>query len=159
MAGRNVFNELTAFLDENKASYVVLDHEPYSSSEEATAITGISPEQAAKALLYRNLGDYVLVALPASERVSSGKLRRALQTRDIRLASPQEVEEVMDCVVGTCHPIGRLAGIHTIADPSLGEHQLISFSTGNPCRTITMEYPEYVRVAQPDIQSIRAIPE
>lgn len=153
----NPSRELQTALTQQGCAYEVLQHEAYTSSDEATRFTGIQPEQAAKALLYKATGEYILAVLPASERVSSSRLRRALEVKRIDMASPQELMDVMGCPPGACHPIGRLAGIRTIVDPSLSSNETIGFSTGDPTRTITMAYEDYIQVADPHIAEIRQV--
>ena len=157
MSSPDTLRELTAFLDQNECPYSLLEHEPYHSSEEASRITSVKPEHAAKSLLYASAGEYALAVLPASERVSTSKLRRALHTKDVRLALPDDIEQLMGCKIGTCHPVGRLAGIRTIVDPSLGQSEVIGFSTGDPEHTITMRYVDYERVAIPEVIEIRSV--
>ena len=146
--------KLLDFLRDQDADYLLRQHEPYSSTEEATRITGIPPERAAKALLFQAAGQFALAVLPANARVHSGKLRRALSVKRLQMATPDQLREIMNCEPGTCHPIGRVAGVQTIVDPTLGNNETFSFSTGDPTHTITMPYAEYVRVAEPTIADI-----
>lgn len=154
MARHETLGKIVTLLDDERCPYTLFEHEPYGSTDEAAEITGVPLEQAAKSLLYATMGGYVLAVLPAVDRVSSGKLRRATQSRDVRMASPDVVEQVMGCVVGTCHPIGRLAGIRTIVDPKLAERDVVSFSAGSPTHTITMQYADYERIALPEVVDI-----
>jgi prolyl-tRNA editing enzyme YbaK/EbsC (Cys-tRNA(Pro) deacylase) len=94
--------------------------------------------------------------LPVAERTSSGKLRRAIGAKDVRLAPADDVYEVMGCKPGTCHPIGKMIGLRTIVDKSLEENEIIGIATGDTEHTIVLSYSEYARVAMPEIVDIRS---
>jgi prolyl-tRNA editing enzyme YbaK/EbsC (Cys-tRNA(Pro) deacylase) len=152
-----VFRNLIAYLDKNNCSYELHEHEPYDTTyENAEQITGVSLSIAAKSLLYKVTDGYVLVVLPLFERVSSGKLRRAIGEKNVRLATPDELYEVMSCLPGTCHPVGSLVGVRTIADVTLADMTEFSLGTGEARCTIVMPYEAYEHIVRPEVLDVHS---
>jgi prolyl-tRNA editing enzyme YbaK/EbsC (Cys-tRNA(Pro) deacylase) len=151
------FRDLVAFLDDNNCPYELYEHEPYSSTyENVEQITGTKLNIAAKSLLYKVTDGYVLIVLPLFERVNSGKLRRAIGEKNVRLATPDELYEIMSCSPGTCHPIGSLVGVRTIADVTLADMPKFSLGTGEARYTIVMPYEAYEHIVRPEVLDVHS---
>jgi len=149
------FEEVTGFLDDQGVAYRVLEHEPYSTTEEAGQRAGIRPRQGAKSMLFSSLGEHVLAVVPADQRVSYKKMRKILGTSNLRLASPEEVMDTMGCEVGTCHPFGNLIGARTLVDPSMGDESEIVFNAGYNTRSLFVAYVDYERIVSPELHDIK----
>ena len=141
-------------LEAAQVPYERLEHAPVFTSEQAAAVRGLSLAQGAKALLFKAKVGFVLVVLPGNRRVDSKKLRQLLGVNDVRFASPDEVQAQMGCTIGSCYPLGYLAGLRTLVDASLGANARISFNPGRHDVSITMRYQDYVRLAQPETVSV-----
>ena len=149
-------DKVTAYLDEHGTTYSISQHPPFSNTEEAAQEAHVAMEQGAKSMLFKSIGEYVLAVLPATERVSYKKLRGALHTKSLRLATPEEVLATMECEVGTCHPFGNLLGIQTICDPSMADNETIVFNAGLRTQSISITYTDYEAAVQPLIADIKA---
>lgn len=149
------YEAILRLLDEAHIAYEKFEHEPVHTSEEAAAVRGVSMSQASKALLFKTKeGNFVLVVLPGDKRADSRKLKDLLQTKSIRFATPEEVVEQMGCKIGSCYPLGIIAGLRTLVDKSLGENESIFFNPGRHDVSIKMPYADYVRIARPDMVTI-----
>lgn len=134
--------------------YETLEHEPVFTSEQAAKIRGTSLKQGAKALLLKADGEFILAVLPGDRRMESKKLKAFLLVRDMRFATPEEVEQIMGCKIGACYPFGNLIGVRMIVDPSLGENEIISFNPGVHDKSLKMKYKDYVKVTAPELVNI-----
>jgi len=142
------FEAIVRLLDEAHIEYEKSEHEPVFTSEEAAAVRGVSMSQAAKALLFKTKeGGFVLVVLPGDKRADSRKLKDYLHTKSIRFATPEEVEEQMGCKIGSCYPLGVVAGLRTLVDKSLGANEEIFFNPARHDVSIKMKYIDYKRLA------------
>jgi Ala-tRNA(Pro) deacylase len=141
-------------LEGARMAYQRLEHEPVFTSEQAAAVRGLSLSQGAKALLFQTKAGYVLVVLPGDRRVDSKKLRKLLGVSDVRFASPEAVKQLMGCEIGSCYPLGFLAGLRTLMDASLGQNDTISFNPGRHDVSIVMAYRDYLALAKPEIVSV-----
>lgn len=151
---QNPYNAIIELLKNNHIEYETLEHEPVFTSEQAAKIRGTSLKQGAKALLLKADGEFILTVLPGDRRMDSKKLKALLLVRDVRFATPEEVEKTMRCKIGACYPFGNLIGVRMIVDPSLGENKIISFNPGVHDKSLKMKYKDYVKVTDPELAGI-----
>ncbi len=151
---KDPYQAIVRLLDDTHIVYEKFEHEPVHTSEEAAAARGVSMSQAAKALLFKTKeGNFVLVVLPGDKRADSRKLKEYLHTKSIRFATPEEGEEQMGCKIGSCYPLGIVAGLRTLVDQSLGQNDSIFFNPGRHDISIHMSYADYVTLAKPELVS------
>jgi len=150
----NPYEAILRVLDGAHIQYERLEHEPVYTSEQAAAVRGLSLQQGAKSLLFKTKHGFVLVVVPGDKRVDSKKLKKHLGVSDVRFASPDEVKEQMGCEIGSCYPLGTVAGLRTIVDKSLGANEVISFNPGSHTVSIKMSYADYQRAARPELADV-----
>ena len=149
------YEAIIRLLDETHTAYEQFEHEPVFTSEETAAVRGVSTSRAAKALLFKaKEGNFVLVVLPGDKRADSRKLKDYLHTKSIRFATPEEVEEQMGCKVGSCYPLGVVAGLRTLVDASLAQNEEIFFNPARHDVSLKMRYVDYLQLAQPEVVSL-----
>jgi Ala-tRNA(Pro) deacylase len=141
-------------LSERQVSYDQIEHEPVYTSEQAAAVRGMSLAQGAKSLLFKTKAGFVLVVVPGDKRVDSKLLKKVLGVKDVRFASPDEVKECMGCEIGSCYPLGIVAGLRTLVDRSLSRQAIISFNPGRHNISIKMRYGDYQTLAQPEVVAV-----
>lgn len=137
------FEKIRALLDERDIDYTLLEHEHIHTSEDAARVRGTSMSEGAKSLLLKMEDEFVLVVIPGDKRLSIKKLRHYLNIGRGRFAHPQEVVETMGCEVGSCYPIGSVASLRTIVDPSFESNDHISFNPGVHTKSIDMRWSDY----------------
>ena len=71
-----------------------------------------------------------------------------------RFATPEEVQEQMGCEIGSCYPLGVVAGLRTLVDKSLARSGVISFNPGRHTVSIKLNYVDYQRLAQPELADV-----
>ena len=97
--------------------------------EELARFLEIPTSKTLKAVFYVADGDVVFVTIRGDLEVNEIKLSRSLGAADIRLATPEEVEEA-GLVAGSASPVG-LTGIKIVADDSidLGSNFVVGANT------------------------------
>ncbi|MDO8512892.1 MAG: YbaK/EbsC family protein [bacterium] len=148
------FEKIKQFFDDKNIKYQILTHEPVFTSADAAKVRGLSPHQGAKALLLKYNSEYVLAVLPGDLKLDSNKLRKLLDIKDIRFATPEEVEDVMGCRIGACYPIGNIINVKMVLDKKLGENETISFNAGAHAISLIMKYQDYIQATTPQIEDI-----
>lgn len=147
-------------LRQHKAWHETFEHEPVRTSEEASRTrTGYTLEQGAKALIVRvktaGTSKHIMLVFPAHRRFDSKKVKAALQVKDIRFATEEEVSQITQGVqVGGVPPFGHLFQLETYVDPSLFEHENIVFNAGDRSFSIGMKAEDYKRIEQPTLISL-----
>lgn len=145
----NPYEDIIGVLRANSINFEELDHEPVYTSEDAAKVRGLSVEAGAKSLLFKAKDKFVLVVLSGSKRVDSKKLKRLLAVKEIRFATPAEVNNKMGCIVGACYPFGSIAHLQTYLDKSLLNQSSISFNPGIHNKSIKIKLSDYLAVENP----------
>ena len=121
------------YLDEQQVAYELVEHpERFTAAGEARA-AGIEPADAAKDVLLRTDGDYVLAVIPASERLDMRKVRDRIHTDgEIRLATEDEIaEDFSGFELGALPPFGPVLGAAQVIDRRLLEHERVLCNGGD----------------------------
>src|SRR3989338_5974942 len=106
--------------------------------------TVLTSEEAAKAIIVRvkeKSGNkyFLMLVLPADQKINIDKLKIDLDAKDIRFASEDEVLELTGGVKpGGVPPFGNLFGLKVIADPTLFENTKIIFNAGDRRFSVAM---------------------
>jgi prolyl-tRNA synthetase len=85
--------------------------------EEVAGFLGVPPSQTLKAVFYFSDGQFVFVVIRGDLEVNETKLRNALKSSELRLATEAEVTEA-GIVSGFASPIG-IKGVKVVADDSM----------------------------------------
>ena len=122
----------TANAEKAAAAFPHLPQEPESSLEkvgtpgvktiaELAQFLGVPVEKTLKAVFYMSDGELVFVTIRGDLEVNEVKLKNALHSKDLRLASDEEVKEA-GLVAGSASAIG-IAGIQRVGDLSMTQGQ------------------------------------
>ncbi|WP_158783524.1 YbaK/prolyl-tRNA synthetase associated domain-containing protein [Pantoea sp. BAV 3049] len=145
------FEKLTALLDNQQASYKLMEHEPTGKCEEVAAIRGTAVGQGAKALVCHVKGNglkqYVLAVLPADQQADLSKVAQAVGGLRASLASPAEVDRLTGCVFGAIPPFSFHEELKLIVDPTLCERNSeIAFNAGLLEKSMVLDAQDYQRI-------------
>jgi len=160
------FFQIRKILDENKVEYKHLTHEHVHTSEDAAKIRGTSLSEAAKAIILKvekkdsdsnksKSYEFIQAVIAGDQRIDLKKLRNYLNSKNIALASPDEVLERTGCTIGSVPPFGILFNIPVYMDESLLEKDKIVFSAGTHNDSIMMKPIDYVRIIAPTIAEFK----
>jgi Ala-tRNA(Pro) deacylase len=149
-----IFEKIKRFLDENKAEYKILEHEPIGTSKEVAKVRerllGIPAEQllkqAVKSMIIRSEGKFYEFNVSAEKQ-----LRRILNTNRLTLATKEEVVRVTDCEPGSVPPFGNLFQIPAYADKTILQNETICFNAGELTHSIFMKKEDWIKLVNPII--------
>ncbi len=93
---------------------------------------GIRERQAIKTLIFEtDTGECVLVMLGGDQNAVSGLLKKAIGSRNIRLASPDRVKELTGYVIGSIPPFHwQPENFRAIIDAALMDEEVLGVGTG-----------------------------
>jgi Ala-tRNA(Pro) deacylase len=147
-----LFEETIQLLKEAKVWYELLEHEPVYTSEQAAAVRpDITLHQGAKAMVLKIKGlgpEFMMVVLPGDMKMDYHKVTKFLGVRDVTLASPKEVEQIIGVKVGAVSPFGNLSDLKVLVDASLLENQKIAFNAGDHGKTVVMGSADYLTLSK-----------
>lgn len=148
------YRKIIEILNSQGIKYEVTEHEPVYTSEQAASVRSEPVNVGAKSLLLKADNDFVLAVLPGGKRLSSKKVKDNLKSKNLRFATPQEVEDIMGCKIGACYPLGRIIGVKMVVDNTLLENDEISFNPGLHDKTIKLKLKDYLLIAVAEVANI-----
>jgi len=150
--GVNEFHALKKLLDENNVEYIVHEHKPVYTSEQAAKVRGVELKTGVKALVLKTSnGEFILGLVAADRKIDLEKLAKIVGVKKLKLASPREVLEKTGCEVGSVHPFGNLYGLKTYLDRSVLDNTCVNFNAGLHTVSIHMRSEDMLRLIKPVI--------
>ena len=147
----SLFDRIRAKLDNLNIKYQVIEHEPVYTSQDAARLRDTDIKEGAKALVMIADKKPIMVTLSGAAKADFKLLKKLFGFKDLRMATPEEVEQITTVKIGAVPPFGSLAGIPTFQDESLAANKNITFNAGHHQRSITMSYQDYLRAEQPTV--------
>jgi Ala-tRNA(Pro) deacylase len=140
--------EVARFLDEHGVAYELVEHEKQFTAAGEAQAAGIEPHDAAKALLVRENGEYLLAVIPASRRLDLKKLRATLEEHPkLRLATEDEIDSDFPAFeLGAVPPLGPGLPSAEVVDRALLEHDRVLCNAGDHAHSLLLDPNEIVRV-------------
>lgn len=111
---------------------------------------GFRERQMVKTLVFEavDTGERALVMVGGDQSAVSGHLKKALGSRNIRMASPEAVLEDTGYVIGSIPPFGwQPEGYRTFLEASLLEEEVLGVGTGRWGHEILIAPPALVRAS------------
>ena len=109
-----------AAIDATGVRYVLTQHGPVSSLEEAAAARGVTPDRIVKSLVVRRADDdYLIVLVPGGRTISWPKLRALLGVSRLSMPPADTAFAATGYVRGTITPFGSLHPWPVVADAAL----------------------------------------
>ena len=139
------------FLDDREIPYQRLTFPPQTGKGAANVADalGYSPGQMVKTLIFEtDAGERVLVMLGGDKNAVSGHLKKAIGSRNIRLARPEAVIEVTGYEIGSIPPFHwQPAGFRSLVDASLMEEEILGVGAGVWGEEIMISPPDLVKAS------------
>ncbi len=143
-------------LTDNNFWFETFEHEEVKTSEEAAKTRpGYTLHQGAKAIIARADENFLMLVFPADQKFNSKKVKTALNVKDLRFATPDEIADVTGGVqIGGVPPFGNLFNLKVYADPTLFENEKIVFNAGDRKFSLAMKSEDYKTLVNPEITSV-----
>lgn len=147
--------KLKKYLDENDVKYLTITHSRAFTAQEIAATIHCPGRELAKSVIVKADNDYIMVVLPASEKIDFGLLRQELKAGEMELATEEEFKGLFpDCEVGAMPIFGNLYGLPVYVSEELLEDEDIYFNAGNHSQAIKMKTRDFLRLTKPKILKI-----
>lgn len=122
------------YLDEHEIPYERKNFPPETEKGAANVarVLGFSERQAVKTLIFQvNTGERVLVMLGGDQNAVSGNLKKAIGSRDIKMAEPDVVQEITGYVIGSIPAFGwQPSGFRSFLEASLVKEPILGTGAG-----------------------------
>lgn len=122
------------YLDERNIPYERKSFPPETEKGAANVarVLGFSERQAVKTLIFQvDTGEHVLVMLGGDQNAISGHLKKAIGSRNIKMADPEVVRQTTGYVIGSIPAFGWQApGFRTFLEASLLDEPILGTGAG-----------------------------
>ena len=159
MTSEDTYTKLITFLDENKAEYRLIDHEPEGRTEIVSPMRGNKVSQAAKCIVVmvkitKKDKKYILAVVPGDAKINLNSIKSLFQGIYVSFATPEIAEKLAGSVSGTILPFSFNPDLKLIVDPKLLENDEIFFNAARLDRSMALKTSDYIRLADPHKENI-----
>jgi len=149
--GKGVYDRIVSDLQGKHIDFEPYEHKEVRTSEEAAAIRNTPLHEGAKTLVMYADDKPVMVVVAGDRKLDMKAFKVLYRVKDLRMATPAEVEAVTGVTIGAVPPFGHLFGIPLYMDASLRDNTHVSFNAGLRTRSIRMKAMEYETLAKPTV--------
>jgi len=146
---RTSLDAIVRFLEGERIDYELVEHEAVMSAADEARVVDRPQEQVAKTVVLHDGDEFVIAAIPASERLDLHKLRVLLgASRELRLATEDEIAREFPLhEVGAIPPFGPMVPTAEVIDRALLEQQQILCAAGDHRHSVVVDPLDIVRIA------------
>ncbi|UCC75680.1 MAG: YbaK/EbsC family protein [Anaerolineales bacterium] len=140
---------------EEGVKFSVSKHAEVYSAQRVAGALHIPGEQLAKVVMVKANGEMTMLVLPAPYRLDFKKVKKALKTKDVQLATEEEfATHFPDCEVGAMPPFGRLYNLEVYVDRALTTQPEIAFPAGSHREIMQVAYADFERLGEPAVADL-----
>jgi Ala-tRNA(Pro) deacylase len=122
---------IISFLEKNKITYEVVEHEPVYTNPAMAEALGVSEAETVKSLvLLTKEKQMVVLVMPGDKKVDWKKAAAGIGTKKVSFAKPEEVLEKVGCEIGCVPPFGQLTPLPIYMDKDLTKKDYVYFNPG-----------------------------
>jgi Ala-tRNA(Pro) deacylase len=143
------FDRILNFLNKTEIHFKVIEIESEDSSKYVPEVTHTKPSQEAKSLVLLGDGKPFIAMMGRLDKVDFKKLRGLTKTKDIKMATPEQVKEITGVEVGAVPPFGNLIGLPIYLNCCLSREMEIAFSAGLHTKVIIMNSNDFQKITNP----------
>ena len=123
-------SNLKAYLERYNIKYQIYAHPAVFTVEQSKSIKEKIPGKSTKCLFLKDENsNYYLIALPAFKRLDTKQLKKRLNVKDMRFASPEELKQQLNLTPGSVSIFGMIyaENIFLIVDKELWDAEIVGF--------------------------------
>lgn len=145
-----IAEKLRQLLENENINYQVMQHSVAYTASEIAGAQHIPGKQVIKVVLVKADNQYVLCVLPSVEWVDFDKLKKVLGSKDVKLASEDEIAKMFPGYeVGAEPPFGN--GLKVYVDKLLEQNDDIVFNAGTHTDMVKIKYKDFAKLARPTV--------
>lgn len=155
------------YLDENGIEYILHEHEPVFTVEEARQLRKSISGMHSKNLFLKDSkrGEYYLLTAPADKKVNLKALRKQLNAKKLQFGKADELKELLGVTAGAVSPLGLINDKHKkvkyIIDETVWNAAIVNFHPNDNSRSLEFtcdSFQKLITSINPPL-SIIALPE
>ena len=107
-----------------------------------------------KSLLFRNEENFFLCLVSGDKRCSLNKLKKIFNSKDLSMASPDEVKDQTGYTIGGVSPVGHKNKLEILVDESLNRFKNLYAAAGHPNCIFKISFDELLNLTNGEVKDI-----
>ena len=107
-----------------------------------------------KSLLFKNGENYFLCLVSGDKRCSLNKLKYFFNSKDLSMASPNDVKEQTAYTIGGVSPIGHKKSLQILVDRSLNRFKDLYAAAGHPNCIFKINFDDLIKITNGSIEDV-----
>ena len=107
-----------------------------------------------KSLLFRNEENFFLCLVSGDKRCSLNKLKKIFNSKDLSMASPDEVKDQTGYTIGGVSPVGHKNKLEILVDESLNRFKNLYAAAGHPNCIFKINFDELLNLTNGTVKDI-----
>ncbi len=107
-----------------------------------------------KSLLFKNGDNFFLCLVSGDKRCSLNKLKKFFNSKDLSMASPNDVKEQTGYTIGGVSPIGHTKSLQILVDSSLNRYKDLFAAAGHPNCIFKINFDDLIKITNGSIEDI-----
>ena len=107
-----------------------------------------------KSLLFKNSDSYFLCLVSGDKRCSLNKLKNFFNSKDLSMASPDEVKDQTGYTIGGVSPVGHKNKLEILIDQSLNRFKNLYAAAGHPNCIFKINFDELLNLTNGTVKDI-----
>ena len=107
-----------------------------------------------KSLLFKNGNIFFLCLVSGDKRCSLNKLKKFFNSKDLSMASPDDVKEQTGYTIGGVSPIGHINNLQILVDTSLNRFKDLYAAAGHPNCIFKINFEDLIKMTNGSIEDI-----
>ncbi len=147
--GDAVFERILSVLKNAHVAYESYEHVAVKTSEEAAAVRNTPLSWGAKAIVLYADDKPIMTVVGGDRKIDLKNFKKMYGIKDLRMATPEEVEKITSVKIGAVPPFGHIFSIPLYMDAGLRNTKTIVFNAGLHTKSISMSQSDYELVSHP----------
>ena len=107
-----------------------------------------------KSLLFKNGDNFFLCLVSGDKRCSLNKLKKFFNSKDLSMASPDDVKEQTGYTIGGVSPIGHINRLQILVDSSLNRFKNLYAAAGHPNCIFKINFKDLIKITNGSIEDV-----
>ena len=107
-----------------------------------------------KSLLFKNGDNFFLCLVSGDKRCSLNKLKKFFNSKDLSMASPDDVKEQTGYTIGGVSPIGHMNSLQILVDSSLNRFKNLYAAAGHPNCIFKINFNDLIKITNGSIEDV-----
>ena len=107
-----------------------------------------------KSLLFKNGDNYFLCLVSGDKRCSLNKLKKFFNSKDLSMASPNDVKEQTGYTIGGVSPVGHTNSLQILVDSSLNRFKDLFAAAGHPNCIFKINFDDLIKITNGSIEDL-----